>query len=43
MENTAVDLRITGKCNGYGGVPVSDENGYVVVDVGGVSVVKDDE
>jgi hypothetical protein len=43
VESAAVDLKITGRCDGYGGVPVSNEDGYMVVDVGGISVIKDDE
>lgn len=39
--DAAVDLKITAKCDGYQGFPVSDDEGWMRVEVGGVSVSKD--
>lgn len=38
--DAATDLRITFKCDGYGGVAVGDDEGYMRVQTRGISVVK---
>jgi hypothetical protein len=36
-----VDVKITASCAGYEGVPVTDTEGWMRVEVSGVSVVRD--
>ncbi|KAI8931729.1 hypothetical protein NX059_011372 [Plenodomus lindquistii] len=40
-EGASADLRITASCKGFAGIPVADEEGWMRVDVSGVSVVQD--
>jgi hypothetical protein len=41
VEGASVDVRITASCAGYEGMPVTDTEGWMRVEVSGVSVVMD--
>ncbi|CAO2647646.1 Nn.00g085680.m01.CDS01 [Neocucurbitaria sp. VM-36] len=43
VTGASVNLSITASCAGYGGLPVSDQEGWMRVEVSGVSIVKDED
>ncbi|KAF1832490.1 hypothetical protein BDW02DRAFT_581167 [Decorospora gaudefroyi] len=43
LQGASVDLRITASCEGYGGMPVTDQEGWMRADVSGVSVTMDED
>lgn len=43
VDGASVNLNITASCAGYAGFPVSDTEGWMRVEVSGVSITKDDD
>lgn len=41
VDGASVDLKITASCAGYGGFPVADEDGWMRIEVSGVTVIQD--
>lgn len=41
VDGATVDIQVTARCGGYGGLPVSDQEGWMRVEVSGISVVRD--
>lgn len=43
VEGASVDLKITASCKGFAGIPVADQEGWMRVEVSGVSVMQDQD